>query len=75
MSGSLQRFTHPVDGTIPIPALLYRDEEEYASQDGVGIYDGCVLSQVNDSCDEVDYWIHRHSERRSRPRTSSARYI
>ncbi|KAJ6494675.1 vacuolar protein sorting-associated protein 36 [Mycena vitilis] len=37
---TLRRFSKPVDGTIPIPALLYDDEELLSSQDGVGIYDG-----------------------------------
>ncbi|KIK98377.1 hypothetical protein PAXRUDRAFT_823931 [Paxillus rubicundulus Ve08.2h10] len=37
---ALRRFTIPVDGTIPIPALLYNYEELLASQDNVGIYDG-----------------------------------
>lgn len=37
---SIQRYTRPVDGTIPVPALLYDDEDGLASQDGVGIYDG-----------------------------------
>ena len=36
----LQRYTRSIDGTIPIAALIYDDEEEYASQEGVGIYDG-----------------------------------
>ena len=36
----LRRYTRPVDGTIPVAALLYDDEENYASQDNVGIYDG-----------------------------------
>jgi hypothetical protein len=36
----LRRYTRPVDGTIPVTALLYDDEENYASQDNVGIYDG-----------------------------------
>lgn len=36
----LQRYSRFVDGTIPVAALLYDDEESYASQDGVGIYDG-----------------------------------
>ena len=39
---ALRRFTTAVDGTIPIPALLYSDEDLLTSQDGVGIYDGCV---------------------------------
>ena len=38
----LQKYTRSVDGTIPVVALLYNDEESYASQDGVGIYDGYV---------------------------------
>jgi hypothetical protein len=36
----LQRYSRFVDGTIPVAALLYDDEENYASQDSVGIYDG-----------------------------------
>jgi ESCRT-II complex subunit VPS36 len=36
----LKRYTREVDGTIPVQALLYDDEEISASQDGVGIYDG-----------------------------------
>lgn len=39
----LRRFTTAIDGTIPIPALLYDDEDLLASQDSVGIYDGYVL--------------------------------
>ena len=35
-------FWRPVDGSIPIQALLYNDEEPLASQDNVGIYYGCV---------------------------------
>ncbi|KAI6164010.1 hypothetical protein EDD17DRAFT_1564917 [Pisolithus thermaeus] len=41
---ALRRYTAVVDGTIPIPALLYNDEELLASQDNVGIYDGYVFS-------------------------------
>ncbi|CDO68073.1 hypothetical protein BN946_scf184788.g4 [Trametes cinnabarina] len=37
---SLRRYTYSVDGTIPVPALLYDDEVILVSQDGVGIYDG-----------------------------------
>jgi len=33
-------FPRPVDGSIPIQALLYNDEEPLASQDSVGIYYG-----------------------------------
>ena len=43
---ALRRCTRPVDGTIPVPALLYNDEEIHASQDGVGIYDGYVSQLV-----------------------------
>ena len=35
-------FPRQVDGSIPIQALLYNDEEPLASQDGVGIYYECV---------------------------------
>ncbi|KAI8992821.1 EAP30/Vps36 family-domain-containing protein [Trametes punicea] len=37
---SLKRYSYSVDGTIPVPALLYDDEVLLASQEGVGIYDG-----------------------------------
>ncbi|KAI0706725.1 EAP30/Vps36 family-domain-containing protein [Cerioporus squamosus] len=37
---SLRRYTSSVDGTIPVPALLYDDEVLLISQEGVGIYDG-----------------------------------
>jgi len=37
-------FTRPVDGSIPVQALLYNDEESLASQDGVGIYYGSQKS-------------------------------
>ncbi|KAI6039453.1 EAP30/Vps36 family-domain-containing protein, partial [Pisolithus marmoratus] len=37
---ALRRYTTVVDGTIPISALLYNDEELLASQNSVGIYDG-----------------------------------
>ena len=39
---ALKRYTTSVDGTIPVPALLYQDEDVMASQEGVGIYDGSV---------------------------------
>lgn len=38
----LKRYTTSVDGTIPVPALLYEDEVILTSQDSVGIYDGYV---------------------------------
>ncbi|KAI9461946.1 EAP30/Vps36 family-domain-containing protein [Lactarius psammicola] len=41
---ALRKYTRPVDGTIPVVALLYNDEESYASQDSVGIYDGLQKS-------------------------------
>ena len=37
---TLRRYTVPVDGSIPVQALLYNDEELLTNQDGVGIYDG-----------------------------------
>ncbi|KAI0742538.1 EAP30/Vps36 family-domain-containing protein [Daedaleopsis nitida] len=37
---SLKRYTSSVDGTIPVPALLYEDEVLLCSQDNIGIYDG-----------------------------------
>lgn len=40
MRMALRRYTRSVDGTIPVQALLYNDEELLGSQDGVGIYDG-----------------------------------
>ncbi|KAH6907276.1 EAP30/Vps36 family-domain-containing protein [Coprinopsis sp. MPI-PUGE-AT-0042] len=40
----LKRYTREVDGTIPVQALLYDDEELLASQDSVGIYDGAQKS-------------------------------
>lgn len=39
-------FLRPVDGSIPVQALLYNDEESLASQDSVGIYYGCVNHTV-----------------------------
>ena len=36
----LKSYTKPVDGTIPVQALLYDDEQLLGSQEGVGIYDG-----------------------------------
>ncbi|KAJ7740907.1 EAP30/Vps36 family-domain-containing protein [Mycena maculata] len=46
---TLRRFTKSVDGTIPIPALLYDDEELLSSQEGVGIYDGLQKSPNHQS--------------------------
>ncbi|KAF8206575.1 vacuolar protein sorting-associated protein 36 [Mycena galopus ATCC 62051] len=46
---TLRRSTKLVDGTIPIPALLYNDEELLSSQDGVGIYDGLQKSPSHQS--------------------------
>jgi ESCRT-II complex subunit VPS36 len=39
---ALRRYTRSVDGTIPVHALLYNDEQLLASQENVGIYDGYV---------------------------------
>ena len=38
----LKRYSTSVDGTIPVPALLYEDEVVLTFQDNVGIYDGWV---------------------------------
>ncbi|KAJ7255115.1 EAP30/Vps36 family-domain-containing protein [Mycena haematopus] len=46
---TLRRCTKSVDGTIPLPALLYNDEELLSSQDGVGIYDGAQKSPNHQS--------------------------
>ncbi|KDQ50779.1 hypothetical protein JAAARDRAFT_141403 [Jaapia argillacea MUCL 33604] len=46
---SLAVYTKPVDGTIPVAALLYDDEDLLASQDGVGIYDGNQKSPPHQS--------------------------
>ncbi|KAJ3716282.1 vacuolar protein sorting-associated protein 36 [Lentinula guzmanii] len=46
---ALQKFSKTVDGTIPVQALLYNDEELIASQDGVGIYDGLQKSPQHQS--------------------------
>ncbi|KAF8439946.1 EAP30/Vps36 family-domain-containing protein [Boletus edulis BED1] len=54
----LRRFAIPVDGTIPIPALLYGDEDLLASQDGVGIYDG-LQKAVNHQTGAVHVSSHR----------------
>ncbi|KAG5642285.1 hypothetical protein DXG03_003062 [Asterophora parasitica] len=40
----LRRTTKSVDGTIPVQALLYNDEEICATQEGVGMYDGTQKS-------------------------------
>ncbi|PPR08273.1 hypothetical protein CVT24_001113 [Panaeolus cyanescens] len=41
---ALRKYTQHVDGTIPVPALLYDDEELQSSQENVGIYDGSQKS-------------------------------
>ncbi|KAJ7075634.1 EAP30/Vps36 family-domain-containing protein [Mycena belliarum] len=46
---ALRRCSKPVDGTIPVAALLYNDEELLASQEGVGIYDGNQKSAEHQS--------------------------
>ncbi|KAF8645600.1 hypothetical protein AX16_007682 [Volvariella volvacea WC 439] len=40
----LCQYAQSVDGTIPVQALLYSDEELLASQDSIGIYDGLQKS-------------------------------
>ncbi|KAI0724788.1 EAP30/Vps36 family-domain-containing protein [Fomitopsis betulina] len=46
---SLRRYTKGVDGTIPVRALLYNDEELLASQDNIGVYDGAEKSAPHQS--------------------------
>ncbi|KAF5338832.1 hypothetical protein D9758_012092 [Tetrapyrgos nigripes] len=46
---TLRRFTRSVDGSIPVQALLYNDEDLLSSQDGVGIYDGSQKSPSHQS--------------------------
>ncbi|KAH9919620.1 EAP30/Vps36 family-domain-containing protein [Fomitopsis serialis] len=46
---SLRRYTKGVDGTIPVQALLYEDEELLATQEGIGIYDGTEKSAPHQS--------------------------
>ncbi|KAJ7162017.1 EAP30/Vps36 family-domain-containing protein [Mycena filopes] len=46
---TLRRATKLVDGTIPVPALLYNDEDLLSSQDNVGIYDGAQKSPNHQS--------------------------
>ncbi|KAJ8494471.1 hypothetical protein ONZ45_g13236 [Pleurotus djamor] len=41
---ALRRYTRCIDGSIPVQALLYDDEDLFASQDNVGIYDGSQKS-------------------------------
>lgn len=47
-----------VDGSIPIQALLYEDEELFSSQDGVGIYNG-----IQKSRDHQNGVVHATSHR------------
>ncbi|EPS99274.1 hypothetical protein FOMPIDRAFT_1050784 [Fomitopsis schrenkii] len=46
---SLRRYTKGVDGTIPVHALLYEDEELLASQENIGVYDGAEKSAPHQS--------------------------
>ena len=39
----MNRHTRSIDGTVPLTAALYEDEEPVTSQDGVGLYDGYVI--------------------------------
>lgn len=36
----MQRHARPLDGSIPLAALLYDEEQVVTSQDGIGLYDG-----------------------------------
>ncbi|KAJ3911944.1 EAP30/Vps36 family-domain-containing protein [Lentinula edodes] len=55
---ALQRYTKSVDGTIPIQALMYNDEELISTQDGIGIYDG-----LQKSLDHQSGTVHITSQR------------
>ncbi|KAJ7467074.1 EAP30/Vps36 family-domain-containing protein [Mycena latifolia] len=55
---TLRRCARSVDGTIPIPALLYNDEELLSSQEGVGIYDGAQKS-ANHQSGTIHVTTHR----------------
>ncbi|GAV98980.1 vacuolar protein sorting-associated protein 36 [Lentinula edodes] len=55
---ALQRYTKSVDGTIPIQALMYNDEELISTQDGLGIYDG-----LQKSLDHQSGTVHITSQR------------
>ncbi|KAF5353550.1 hypothetical protein D9756_007817 [Leucocoprinus leucothites] len=46
---ALSRYTVSIDGTIPVQALLYTDEQLLATQEGVGIYDGPQKSAPHQS--------------------------
>ncbi|KAL1748714.1 EAP30/Vps36 family-domain-containing protein [Schizophyllum fasciatum] len=46
---ALAQRSRSIDGTIPVVALLYSDEELCASQDGVGVYDGLIKSPDHQS--------------------------
>ncbi|KAF7789123.1 hypothetical protein EIP86_000058 [Pleurotus ostreatoroseus] len=67
----LKRYTKSVDGTIPVQALLYDDEELLASQDGVGIYDGTQKAPhhqagtVHTTTHRLFYIDNSHSRSRS----------
>ena len=39
---ALEAHTRGIDGTIPIQAMLLDEEELWASQDNIGIYNGFV---------------------------------
>jgi ESCRT-II complex subunit VPS36 len=43
---TLQVCSKPIDGSIPVQALLFEDEQLMASQDGIGIYEGYVQNFV-----------------------------
>ncbi|KAI0668952.1 EAP30/Vps36 family-domain-containing protein [Trametes maxima] len=55
---SLKRYSYSVDGTIPIPALLYDDEVLLSSQENVGIYDGPQKS-MNHQAGSIHITTHR----------------
>ncbi|KAF8153765.1 vacuolar protein sorting-associated protein 36 [Crassisporium funariophilum] len=62
---ALRRYTRSVDGSIPVQALLYNDEELLASQDGVGVYDGSQKSPEHQNgtvyvTNHRVFFIHAH---------------
>ncbi|KAK7680805.1 hypothetical protein QCA50_016114 [Cerrena zonata] len=69
--GVLKRYTKPVDGTIPVPALLYDDESLLTSQESVGMYDGTQKSPkhqngtVYTTTHRLFYVDHSHPHSRS----------
>jgi len=70
---ALPRYTVSVDGTIPIQALLYTNEQLLASQEGVGIYDGyaypayAIHNQITDAAVSRNLHLTNQASSRSHP--------